>query len=138
MTAAVSVVNPAPGGVSNTAEFAIVAPSTTVGVIDLQANSMVWDALHARIYASISGPEAAGSIVAIDPVALTVSAPICPSCNADPLALSSDDSYLYVGFDEQGMVSRLILPSMTWDNNYSNGIWSASALSLQWHRGIQT
>jgi hypothetical protein len=115
----ISVINPAPnGGTSNPAQFFIVPRTTNVTSINLPVNALVWDSTHAKLYASLPSTDSNGnSVVAIDPVSATVGTPQAAGSGPDPLALSSDDSFLYVGLDSTGQVERFSLPGLTLDTS---------------------
>jgi len=117
----VVVTNPVPGGGSSTAvSFSVVSQSTFLRSINLPANDIKWDATHGLIYASLPSSDTNGnSVVAIDPVAGTAGTPQPAGSNPDPLAISGDASYLYVGLDGTGAVERFNLPSMTLDTGLS-------------------
>jgi hypothetical protein len=117
-SASVTVVNPNPnGGRSNAVQFSILQSSGVhLVTINLQANDIAWDEVHSRIYASLASTDANGnSVVAIDPVTAAVGAPVAVGSEPRPLALSSDNSLLYVGLDGSGQVKRLNLPGLTID-----------------------
>ena len=84
--------------------------------INLHANDIAWDEAHSRIYASLASTDANGnSVVAVDPVTAAVGTPVAVGSEPRPLALSSDNSLLYVGMDGSGQVKRLNLPGLTID-----------------------
>ncbi len=117
-SANVTVFNPAPnGGTSNAVQFSILqSTGTRVVTINLPANDIAWDETHSRIYASLPSTDANGnSVVAIDPVTATVGTPVAVGSEPRPLALSGDNSLLYVGLDGSGQVKRLNLPALTVD-----------------------
>ena len=121
-SANVTVVNPSPGGgTSGTALFSIVAQSaqsTYLRSINLPANDIAWDATHGTIYASLPSSDTNGnSVVAIDPVTGTVGTPQSAGSEPDPLAISGDANFLYVGLDGTGVVERFNLPGLTLDTS---------------------
>lgn len=100
----------------NTAYFPI---GYTVTVLDLLANDLVWDPVHALIYISLqsSGPPAdTASIATYDPATGTVGTlAVTTPYEADRLAVSDDSSFLYAGYDLNSQVVRFTLPSGTLD-----------------------
>jgi hypothetical protein len=116
-----TAVNAAPGGgTSSAVSFPITAPPTFLTSINLPANHIVWDSTHGILYASLPSTDTNGnSVVAINLVSGTVGTPQAAGSEPDPLAISSDDSYLYVGLDGTGAVERFILPSLTLDTSLS-------------------
>jgi hypothetical protein len=124
-TVSVTVVNPSPnGGASSAAQFTIapaLAPTGThIVEINLPANDIAWDATHARIYASLPSTDTNGnSVVAIDPVTATVGTPLVVGSEPHPLALATDNSFLYVGLDGTGQIERINLPGLTLDTSFN-------------------
>jgi sugar lactone lactonase YvrE len=120
-TAAITVVNPTPGGgVSNSLSFSVLAPSSYYRKIDLAVNSIVWDSTHGKIYASLPSTDTNGnSIVAIDPVAETVGTLQAAGKEPDALAISDDNTFLYVANDGSGIVTRYNLPALTQDSTFN-------------------
>ena len=117
----VTVVNPAPGGGTSSAlQFGILARAASLESINLPANRLVWDATHGELYASLPSSDTNGnSVVAINPLTATASTPVQVGSDPDVLAISSDDSFLYVGLDATGQVERFILPALTLDTSLS-------------------
>ncbi len=120
-TAAITVVSPSPGGgQSNSQKLSIISGATRVAVVAAAANDLIWDATHARIYASLPGANGtAGSVVAIDPITGNLGTPQPAGMGPNILALSSDASHLWVGVDGSGAVQRFTLPDLTSDINFS-------------------
>jgi hypothetical protein len=118
-TANVSVMTPAPnGGASSVEQFSILAPATNLKTANIQANHIIWDPTHKRIYASVYSLGTTGnSVVAIDPVTASVGTPQAAGNQPNPLALSSDDSFLYVGLDFSGQIKRFALPGLVPDTS---------------------
>lgn len=116
----VTVLNPTPnGGASSGVQFSVLEGSGAHMVtINLTANDIGWDATHSKIYASLPSTAAIGnSVVAIDPVTAAVGTPVSVGSEPRPLALSSDNSFLYVGLDGSGQIKRLNLPALTVDTS---------------------
>ena len=109
----VSVINPAPGGgQSGSQYFYVNSGATTLSVVPVSANDIVWDSVHRLIYASVSS---SNSIVPINPVNGSIGTPQGAGSLPNLLSVSSDGSYLWVGEDGTGSVQRFNLPSMTPD-----------------------
>lgn len=119
--AAITVVNPAPGGGSSTPFFFGINYVPTV--VNQLANDMVWDSTHQLIYLSVPSLASshANTIAALDPIRSTVQVTQFAGSEPDALAISSDDSYLYAGLDGSSSVQRFILPGLALDMNYSLG-----------------
>jgi trimeric autotransporter adhesin len=131
-----AVSNPAPGGLSTAIDFNVTYPAK-VTILDLPANSMVWDPYAQRIYASL--PSSYGSqgntIAVINPGTGRVTGYYFAGSEPNQLALSSDSKYLYAGINGNGSVQRFILPAFTADINISLGInsygYMNTALNMQ-------
>ncbi len=82
-----------------------------------EVNDLAWDSARNILY--ISQPSTStknpDTVVAIDPIALTILWTYSPGTGSEPdhLALSADKKYLYVGLDGKGSVERLILGNQT-------------------------
>ena len=80
-------------------------------------NDVVWDAPRNIMY--ISQPSTStknpNTVIAIDPISLSVLWTYSPGAGSEPnhLALSDDKKYLYVGLDGLGTVERLTLGNQT-------------------------
>ena len=113
-----SVLNPAPGGVSPALNFNVTYPAKVL-TLDLPANDLVWDPYARRIYASL--PSSYGvngnTIAVINPFNGAVSSYHFAGSEPTKLALSSDGKYLYAGLNGNGSVQRFILPSFAPDIN---------------------
>ncbi len=137
-TVSVSASNPGPGGGQSTTSLPLLifSGSTRMVGIPLAANDIVWDPTHGLIYASVPGANGgAGSIEAINPVTATVTAEVAAGSDPNQLAISSDDSELWVGEDDTGSIERFALPSLTSDLQFNLPMLDVStmetALSLQ-------
>lgn len=136
-TVSVSASNPEPGGGQSTSlPLMIFSGSTRMVGIPLAANDIVWDSTHGLIYASVPGVNgSAGSVQAINPVTAKVIAQVAAGSDPNQLAISSDDSELWVGEDDTGSVERLALPPLTPDLQFNLPMLNANtmqtALSLQ-------
>ncbi len=120
VTANVTVINPSPnGGPSSPASFQIHPPLTYVRTINLPANDIAWDSTHGKLYASLPSSDANGnSVVAIDPVSGSVGTPVAAGSEPDLLALSDDNSLLYVSLDGAGAITRFTLPDLKPDPSF--------------------
>jgi len=117
-----AVANPAPGTTSTSINFNVTYPAK-VTVLNLPANSLIWDPYAQRIYASL--PSSYGthgnSIAVINPATGGVGGFYFAGSEPNQLALSNDSSYLYVGLNGNGSVQRLDLPAFTPDIDVSLG-----------------
>jgi hypothetical protein len=139
----VTVTNPSPGGATSASlTFTIVAaPSSTTRVQAATGISMpqdvVWDAAHGMLYVSVASSDTIvpNTIVPINPVTGATGTPVPAGNNPDPLAISSDSSYLWVGLDGGDAVQRFVLPGLTKDISFpvplSSGGNPQMAVSLQ-------
>jgi hypothetical protein len=105
----IQVVNPAPGGASAPAGFAIYNQAT-VGAAD-----MVYEPFTQKIYASIpaSSPTNPNSLVTVDPVTGTLGTPIAIGNDPGVLGLSTDGTKLYVGLNGDNSVVPFDLQTQT-------------------------
>ena len=95
--APVTVSNSSPGG-GNSA----VAPLTIYAVVNVPANAILFDPFSQQIYASVpsaSTTVTGNSIVAINPVTASAGTPVLVGSEPNPLAETSDGSYLYIGLN---------------------------------------
>ena len=111
-----SVSNPPPGGISAPINFDVTY-SAKVTILDLSANSLVWDPYAQRIYATV--PSSYGSngnsIAVINPTTGKITGYNFAGSEPSALALSSDSLYLYAGLNGNGSVQRFVLPKFTPD-----------------------
>ncbi len=85
-----------------------------VHVIRLTCNSLVYDPVNRKFYASLPstvGPQG-NSIVVIDPDTGEVGPPVAVGSEPDRMAVSEDGSRLYVALRGSGMVRRVDLPGL--------------------------
>jgi trimeric autotransporter adhesin len=117
-----SVINPAPGTVSQFVNFDLTAP-ITITVLDLPANDLVWDPFAQVIYASL--PSSYGtngnSIAVINPSTGAITGYHFAGSEPTKLAIDGNSKYLYVGLNGNGSVQRLALPAFTPDINIGLG-----------------
>ena len=116
--AQVAVLNPAPGGgQGNATGFSVFGGSTRLSVLPVNANDIVWDAIHNKIYASLPSSDGSigNSVVALDPVTATIGTPQYAGSEPNLMAISSDASYLWVGLDGRSAIQRLNLPGLSTD-----------------------
>ncbi len=107
--ASITVSTPAPGGGTSGA-----AVATIYGALpNITVLNDVYDPATQLLYATVSSTSGndADSLVAIDPVAMAVVATLLTGNQPDALAISSDNSLLYVGLDGSQSVAQLSLPS---------------------------
>ena len=113
----VTVFNPAPGG-------GVSAPQPFTTFVSLMANDLVYDPKQQLLYASvpsIAGPAIGNSVVPIDPTTGIVGKPIFVGSEPNKLALSSDDSVLWVGLDGGAAVRKVNLVTHTAGVSFSLG-----------------
>ena len=118
--ASVIVTNPSPGGGTSIPRYFTIgaqgALATHITSLNMEVAGMVWDASRGRIYAALPGTGANGnSVVAIDPVTGTTTAPVSVGNDPNLLALSADASHLWVSLDGANAVQRLTLPDLAPD-----------------------
>ena len=114
-TAAITVVNPTPGGgTSNSLTFSVLAPATYFKKISVAVNSIVWDSTHGMIYAT-----GGNRVAAFDPVTGSLAKSQAASEEGDALAISDDNAFLYVANDGSGTVTRYNLPGLTQDPTFN-------------------
>jgi trimeric autotransporter adhesin len=117
-----SVMNPAPGTISQFVNFDLTAP-INITVLDLPANDLVWDPFAQMIYASL--PSSYGtngnSIAVINPSTGAITGYHFAGSEPNKLAIDSTSKYLYVGLNGNGSVQRLALPAFTPDINIGLG-----------------
>jgi trimeric autotransporter adhesin len=123
----ITVVNPTPGGgISPSLAFTAVAPPSPgnqVRVYGVGGNDVVWDSTRQKLYVSSSALQGdlANKIVAVDPVAGTISPSAFIGSDPAGLSISSDGQYLYAGMNGQVSVERLLLPALTLDISFILG-----------------
>lgn len=132
--AQLAVSNPSPGTLSSPLTFNVTYPAS-VRVLNLPANSLVWDPFAQLIYASIPSSYGANgnTIATINPFTGAVTGYHFAGSEPNQLALSSTASYIYAGLNGNGSVERYILPGFTPDINVNLGESGSSvntALSL--------
>lgn len=89
-------------------------PAAQVQVIRLTCNSLVYDPVHRKIYASLPSTVGAqgNSVVAIDPHTAEVGQPVSVGSEPDRMAVSEDGSRLFVSLRGSGMIRQVDLPGM--------------------------
>ena len=89
----------------------------TLTKVNVQANDMVWDPNSQQIYLSVAGtdPVNPNAITSLDPTTGQLGASVSAGSGAYRLGISSDDSLLYAGLNNDGSVQRFTLPSLTKD-----------------------
>jgi hypothetical protein len=109
--APVTVSNPAPGG-----GLSPVVPLTIYALVNVPANSMVFDPYSRNLYASV--PSAAttltgNSIVAINPFTAVVGTPVAIGSEPNVMAETSDGNYLWVGLSGADSLAQFNLLNQT-------------------------
>jgi sugar lactone lactonase YvrE len=105
----VTVANPTPGGGSSQ-----VAPLTVYGLVNVPANSILFDPFSQQIYASV--PSAAttltgNSIVSINPVTGSVGKPVLVGSEPNAITETSDGNYLYAALTGANSIAQFNLLS---------------------------
>src|SRR6202034_1212234 len=110
--------NPAPGGGnSNSMTFNIELVGNHLTEISTPVNHIGWDDTHSSLYATLPSTGAnANTVVAINPITATVGTPVAAGSTPGLLALSADDSFLYVSLDGTPSIVRFNLPALTLDS----------------------
>jgi len=109
--AAITVTNPSPGGGTSQ-----VTSLTIYGVVNVTANSILFDPFSQQIYATIPSASTTvpgNSIVAISPVTGTVGSPIPIGSQPTVMAETSDGNYLYVGLAGSDSLAQFDLVHQT-------------------------
>ncbi len=110
----VSVVNPAPGGQSNS------VPLLVYRGLPVSAASLVYNTATQMLYASI--PSAASSnpntVLPINPQTGSLGTPIPVGNNPGKLAVSSDGAYLFVGLNADHTLERINLATAQVDRTF--------------------
>lgn len=106
------------GGVSsNAASFTIYANLSVGDVRD-----MLYEPTSQKLLFTSQGGAYDGSIVPVDPNTLTVGTPVVVGSTPNRLALSDDNSTLYVGLDSPNFVRKVDVATLTPGAQYSLGI----------------
>ena len=120
----VTVVNTSPGGgTSSVLQLQVVGAGRCLRTLNYPTLDIVPDAVHQLLYASVSSSSTTNpnSIIAINPLqGAVVTVQTIPG-QPGQLAVTDDGSYLYVSLPATGQISRLILPSLTPDINWTLG-----------------
>lgn len=98
-------------------------PPSTTHVLNLAANQIVYDSSRKLIYASVGSTDTTypNTVAFIDPASASVTTTISVEADPNRLALSQDNSYLYVGTDGTNSVQRINLSSSTVDETIALG-----------------
>ena len=129
---AVTLVNPAPGGGSSSpVQLQIIGADNRLRTLNYATQDIITDPVRNLLYASVSSgsPTSPNSVVAIDPLQGTVVTTQSMSAQPGQLAVSDDGSYLYVVVGTTGQVSRLLLPTLAPDIQWSVG--STSPMDIE-------
>lgn len=119
--AEIDVTSPTPGGGASAPMLFTIAYSPTV--VNQLANDLAWDSTHQVIYLSVPSLALSNgnSISVLNPTTGAISSSGFIGSEPDVLAISDDDSYLYVGMDGSSSVQRYVLPSLQFDTSYLLG-----------------
>jgi trimeric autotransporter adhesin len=112
----VTVTTPAPGGGTT-------APYPFTAYIEITNNDIAYNPSDGLLYASVPGsvPTIGNSVVGIDPVTGNVARQIWVGSNPNKLALSTDDTQLFVGLDGAASVAQVSLATGKVVNQFSLG-----------------
>src|SRR6202021_1609343 len=132
-TAALTVINPTPGGGTSSAiSFDISAAGNHLTEISTPVNHIVWDATHRSLYATLPNTGTnANTVVAIDPDTVTVGTAVAAGNTPDLLSLSTDDSLLYVSLGGAPSIVRFNLPALTLDSSYNLSVPTSNIFGAQ-------
>jgi hypothetical protein len=120
VTVAVTAATPTPTAskvVSNGGETSVNYFSVSV-----QAADLVWDPAHSQllVVTEASSPLAPNSLLAVDPLTGTISQTAALSAAPSAIAISADDSYVYVGL-AGGVIQRFLAADLSPDITFSLG-----------------
>jgi hypothetical protein len=106
---------PTPPAMPTPVPFAVVAA--------LDANSLVYEPHSGVVFASVGGqsPKHPNSVVPIYPTTGAIGAPVLFGTEPNPMAVSDDGKYLYVGLDGERKVARVNLATGAEDLRWSLG-----------------
>lgn len=114
--AAVSVTDSSSGQSSNLLFFHIVTgtPGISVNLANVPANDVVWDAADALLFVSVpsTGGIIGNCVAAVNPSSGALVEFNFAGSEPDRLAISDDDTFLYVGLDQANSVQRFALPNL--------------------------
>jgi hypothetical protein len=95
------------------------APGTWIRVVPgiTDPKQMVFDTAHGKLYVSMpSGDQSApNTIIPVDPVSGAAGTPVPAGKGPNLMSIASDNSYLWVALDDDGVVQRFALPGLTKD-----------------------
>jgi hypothetical protein len=112
-------------------------PPITPRLVALDTNSLVYDPVRQRIWATVRPSVATGnSIVDIDPRTGSIGAPIFVGSEPDILALSDDASALFVGLPSANAFRRVDLTARTAGTPFSPGARDNGAVNAI-HMAVQ-
>ena len=120
-TATVTVLTPG-GGTSGSLTFTVKAAATSLSVVNLEGNDIVWDAKADKLYVSVptAAPSNGETITVVDPITAQIGKSQTLSSEPSVLAISDDSQFLYVGVNpdpsgESTGVQRFALPALAPD-----------------------
>lgn len=101
----------------------------TLSTVSIQANDMVWDPASQQIYLSVAGTDTTNpnTITVLDPFTGQLGTSASAGSGAYRLGISSDDSWLYAGLNNDHSVQRFTLPGLAKDITIplGEGTWAA-------------
>lgn len=99
------------------------AQSSTIRTVNLVTNSIIYDPVSQKIYASV--PSSVGSngnsITSVDPVTGTIGPFVFIGSEPNRLAISDNGQYLYVALDGAAALRRFNIPAMTAELQFNLG-----------------
>ena len=133
--AQISVTTPAPGGGTSAA-----VPFTIYQLLNVPANAISFDPFTQKLYAvlpSLSPTLTGNSIVAIDPAAGSVGAPVAVGSEPNLISETSDGNYLWIGLSGAKSLGRFNLVNQSPDltvpiptnGSYTTGTAAAMAIA---------
>jgi hypothetical protein len=111
----ITVVNPAPGGVSNA------LPLTPYLPISIAAKALVYDPVGKLLYAAVPDGAAsnADTVVPINPQTAALQSAIAVGKDPNALAISADGKYLFVALAGDHAIQRINLQNKTVEKTYA-------------------
>ena len=128
----VTVVNPAPGGQSNS------VPLVVFQALPISAASLVYNATTGMLYASIpsSATANANTVLPINPLTGATGTPIPVGNNPGKLAVSSDGAYLFVGLNGDHTLQRINLSTSQVERTFAlpiDSLWGIATTVYDMH-----
>lgn len=100
--------------------------ATSVKIVSLNATDLVYDPFSQRLYATVPSASAShgNSIAIINPATGAIEGSVFVGSEPQKMAISEDGTYIYIGLNGVGSVSRFHIPSKTIDKTFSLGTGS--------------